>query len=122
MTKLFEVGMNNQKKLYSLSDLDQLLSDSEAKRIEAKRNMQNSQHDGKGKPVRVLLDKKGRKGKSVTVIVGLQHNPDTKDDIARILKQHCGAGGTVKDGNIEIQGDQREKVTQKLEEMNYVVK
>jgi predicted translation initiation factor SUI1 len=108
MTKLFEVGMNNQKKLYSLSDLDQLLSDSEAKRIEAKRNMQNSQHDGKGK--------------SVTVIVGLQHNPDTKDDIARILKQHCGAGGTVKDGNIEIQGDQREKVTQKLEEMNYVVK
>lgn len=114
--------MNNQKKLNSLSDLDQLLSDSERKQIEAKKSTQNTQHNGKGKTVRVLLDKKGRQGKSVTLVVGLQHNPNTKEDIAKILKQYCGAGGTVKDGNIEIQGDQREKVTQKLQEMNYVVK
>ncbi|MGA2625312.1 MAG: translation initiation factor [Bacteroidota bacterium] len=78
-------------------------------------------HDGKGKTVCVSLDTKGRKGKTVTLISGLQHNPATMEDIARILKQHCGAGGTVKDGNIEIQGDQRVKVTEKLREMHYVV-
>ena len=79
-------------------------------------------HDGKGKTVRVRLDTKGRKGKQVTLVEGLQHNPTTKEEIARILKQYCGAGGTVKDGNIEIQGDQSERVAKKLKELNYVVK
>ncbi len=78
-------------------------------------------HDGKGKKVRVWLDTQGRKGKVVTIVSGLQHNPDTMDDIARILKQHCGAGGTVKERNVEIQGDQRKRVGEKLTELNYVV-
>lgn len=72
--------------------------------------------------VRVLLDKKGRKGKIVTIVSGLQHNPTTMEEIARVLKQHCGAGGTVKDGNIEIQGDQIARVKEKLREINYIVK
>ncbi len=79
-------------------------------------------HDGKGRTVRLSLDKKGRKGKSVTLVSGLQHNPQTLEEIARILKQFCGSGGTVKEGTIEIQGDQREKVALKLREMNYVVR
>ncbi len=78
-------------------------------------------HDGKGKKVRVWLDTQGRKGKVVTIVSGLQHNPDTMEDIARILKQHCGAGGTVKGRNVEIQGDQRKRVSEKLIELNYVV-
>ncbi len=57
----------------------------------------------------------------VTVVSGLQHNPDTLAEIARMLKQHCGAGGTVKGRNIEIQGDQRTKVGEKLTQLNYVV-
>lgn len=68
------------------------------------------------------MDTKGRKGKQVTLVEGLQHNPDTMEEIARILKQHCGAGGTVKDGAIEIQGDQRQRVAEKLRAMNFVVK
>ncbi len=79
-------------------------------------------HDGKGKTVRVSLDTKGRKGKTVTLISGLRHNPATMEGIARILKQYCGAGGTVKEGNIEIQGDQRVKVAEKLRGLRYVVK
>jgi translation initiation factor 1 len=79
------------------------------------------QHDGKGKKVKVWLDTHGRKGKTVTVVSGLQHNPDTMQDIARLLKQHCGAGGTVKDKNIEVQGDQRERVKEKLKQLNYEV-
>lgn len=78
-------------------------------------------HDGKGKKVKVWLDTQGRKGKVVTVISGLMHNPDTMEDIARLLKQHCGAGGTVKEKNIEIQGDQRKRIQEKLQELNYVV-
>ncbi len=78
-------------------------------------------HDGKGKKVKVWLDTQGRKGKSVTVVSGLQHNPDAMEDIARMLKQHCGAGGTVKDRNIEIQGDQRDRVKDKLRQLNYRV-
>jgi len=78
-------------------------------------------HDGKGKKIRVWLDTQGRKGKVVTVISGLMHNPDTMQDIARLLKQYCGAGGTVKGRDIEIQGDQRKRVEEKLKELNYVV-
>jgi len=110
--------MTHQKKITSLSDLRQFLPESEQSSVApAKRG-----HDGKGRSVRVSLDTKGRKGKSVTIIAGLQHNPDTMEDIARTLKQHCGAGGTVKEGNIEIQGDQRIRATEKLRAMNYMVK
>lgn len=79
------------------------------------------QHDGKGNKVRVWLDTHGRKGKVVTVVSGLLHNPDTMEDIARLLKQYCGAGGTVKNRNIEIQGDHRQRVGEKLRDLNYVV-
>lgn len=103
------------KKLTSLSDLAQLLPESEQPAASSA-----SSHDGKGKNVRVLLDTKGRKGKVVTVVEGLQHNPATMGDIARVLKRHCGAGGTVKQMTIEIQGDQRLKVREKLLAMNYV--
>ncbi|MDP2887321.1 MAG: translation initiation factor [Ignavibacteria bacterium] len=111
--------MRPQKKLSSLSDLGQLLSDSERKQLLPEAI--GHAHDGKGKTVRVRLDTKGRKGKAVTLVEGLQHNPSTMAEIARILKQHCGAGGTVKDGQIEIQGDQRPRIAEKLREMNYVV-
>jgi translation initiation factor 1 len=107
-------------KLTSLSDLGQLLPESERKQLPPE--VKKPGHDGRNKTVRIRLDTKGRKGKAVTVVEGLQHNPTTLGEIARILKQHCGAGGTVKEGQIEIQGDQRERVAEKLREMNYVVK
>ena len=72
--------------------------------------------------VRIFLDTKGRKGKSVTIVAGLQHNPTTMEEIGRILKHYCGAGGTIKEGNIEIQGDQRVRIAEKMKELNYVVK
>ena len=109
-----------QKKLTDLADLDRLLSQAERDRLQV--SPAKKGHDGKGKTVRVLMDTKGRKGKQVTLVEGLQHNPGTMEEIARILKQQCGAGGTVKQGTIEIQGDQRQRVAEKLREMNYVVK
>ena len=105
-------------KLKSLSDLRQLLPDAK----EPSQAPALKTHNGKGKRVRIFLDTKGRKGKTVTIIAGLEHNPATMNDIARILKEHCGTGGTVKDGNIELQGDQCARATGKLQKMNYVVK
>ena len=109
--------MVHQKKFRSLEDLEEL-----SDRKPAVAPIASLQHDGKGRSVKVVLDTQGRKGKSVTVVVGLQHNPATMEDIARVLKQHCGAGGTVKEGKIEIQGDQRERISEKLKTMNYSVK
>jgi translation initiation factor 1 len=115
--------MESQKTFHSLSDLEQISDHNPASTTCPLGTPATvHQHDGKGKSVRVSLDTHGRKGKSVTMVSGLQHNPKTLADIARILKQHCGAGGTVKDGNIEIQGDQRERVTNKLKELNYTLR
>ena len=108
------------KKLHSLEDLSQFLPAPAVTSV-APASAAHRTHDGKGKTVRVLLDTRGRKGKTVTTVAGLQHNPQTLQDIARALKQHCGAGGTVKDGVIEIQGDNRARVTEKLRAMNYLI-
>jgi translation initiation factor 1 len=109
------------RKLHSLADLADILPHSTISPT-AGASAATPGHDGKGKSVRVMLDTKGRKGKAVTTVSGLQHNPQTLEDIGRVLKQHCGAGGTVRDGVIEIQGDNRKRVTEKLLAMNYVVR
>jgi translation initiation factor 1 len=108
--------MEPQKKFNSLSDLGQLSENRPASKESPSRK-----HDGKCKSVHVLLDTHGRKGKIVTIVSGLHHNPATMEEIARILKQHCGAGGTIKEGKIEIQGDQRERVSVKLRDLNYKI-
>jgi len=70
--------------------------------------------------VRVSRESKGRGGKTVTVITGLQSlHPNALQELATKLKQACGTGGTVKDGNIEIQGDQRTKIMQELQKKGY---
>jgi translation initiation factor 1 len=70
----------------------------------------------------ILRDRKGRGGKTVTVIRDLQLTPEDMLALARQLKQTCGSGGTVKDGVIEIQGDHREKIAQKLRSLGYKTK
>ena len=74
----------------------------------------------------VARDRKRRKGKTVTVISGLQHNPDALRELLKNLQKALGAGGTVKDGEkgpeIEIQGDHRERAGALLIELGYKVK
>lgn len=72
--------------------------------------------------VKISLDSKGRKGKTVTLVKGLQHAPNTLTELARDLKQYCGCGGTVKEQIIEIQGDQRKIIEKKLTGMGYRVR
>ena len=63
-----------------------------------------------GNGIRILRETKGRKGAGVTVITGLAAPDDELKSLARLLKVHCGAGGTVKAGIIEIQGDKRQQI------------
>ena len=72
--------------------------------------------------VRIFRDRGGRNGKTVTVIRGLPDRGATLEARAAELKRLCGAGGGVKDGAVEIQGDHRERVAVRLRELGYIVK
>ncbi len=72
--------------------------------------------------VRLMLEKKGRKGKGVTLITGLPLDHDALKNLAKSLKQKCGCGGSVKNGIIEIQGDQRNVLEKELKSLGYKVK
>jgi predicted translation initiation factor SUI1 len=64
----------------------------------------------------------GRRGKGVTTVFDLPLDEDGVRELAGLLKQRCGTGGTVKDGRIEIQGDQRERIVSELEKLGYKIK
>jgi len=72
--------------------------------------------------VRVSLDRKRRRGKTVTVLTGFQAPTERLKQLGRKLKTACGSGGTVRANEIEIQGDHRDKICTILKEMNYIVK
>lgn len=72
--------------------------------------------------VRISRETKGRKGKGVTLIKGLDPEREDIKALAKKLKQLCGTGGTVKDGIIEIQGDHREALADYLREAGHTVK
>jgi translation initiation factor 1 len=70
----------------------------------------------------VWIDSKGRNGKTVTLIKGFNGSNRELDDLAGTLKRHCGTGGSVKDGDIIIQGDCRNKVLAFLAGKGYKTK
>ena len=72
--------------------------------------------------VRVSREKKGRGGKTVTVLRGVTLEPTALLVLARRLKSECGSGGTVTDGAIEIQGDHVERVMQTMLAQGFTVK
>ncbi|MDD2920769.1 MAG: hypothetical protein PHQ36_00660 [Anaerolineales bacterium] len=67
-------------------------------------------------------DSKGRGGKAVTIVKKLVLSEEDMKELAKRLKQVCGAGGTVKDGEIEIQGERRERIAEELRKLGYKVK
>ena len=72
--------------------------------------------------VRVSREIKGRKGKGVTLVVGIPLGGDELKKLAKELRQKCGSGGTLKDGRVEIQGDHRDRIVELLEKKGFRVK
>ena len=72
--------------------------------------------------VRIRRETKGRKGKGVTTVSGVLLAQDELKKLCKTLKKTCGTGGAVKDGVIEIQGDNREKIKAVLEKQGMTVK
>lgn len=75
-----------------------------------------------GGTVYVERDRKRRRGKTVTVISGLPGNEDSLRELLKTLQKLVGAGGTVHEGEIEVQGDHRERVAEHLTGLGYRVK
>jgi translation initiation factor 1 len=69
--------------------------------------------------LRIRLDTKHRAGKAVTLIEGFRGRDEDLQDLGKKLKSVCGTGGSAKDGEIIVQGDQREKVMQWLLKNGY---
>jgi translation initiation factor 1 len=112
--------MSKDKLVYSTRTGDQRKKPA-AGRSGPRRSAPPAQQD-----IRVRRDRKGRKGKVVTVATGFSLTDADLKELAKELKNLCGAGGTTKtDGDsqvIEVQGDQRDKVAEKLKLLGYKVK
>lgn len=72
--------------------------------------------------VRLKKETKGRKGKGVVIIEGLALDVKDLKSLCQELKKKCGCGGTIKDFNIELQTNDREKIKELLTKKGYIVK
>jgi translation initiation factor 1 len=72
--------------------------------------------------LKVWLEKNHRGGKTASVIKDFVGNEEDLEQLAKVLKNKCGTGGSAKDGEIIIQGDHREKIIKLLQDMGYAAK
>ena len=69
--------------------------------------------------LKIRLEKKGRGGKSVSIIDEIPHNPVYFKKLLKELKNYCGTGGSLKEGHIELQGEQLLKIREFLTKKNF---
>lgn len=108
----------------SLAALKGFLNEPEAAQEVDSEEKQEDNLDSKSQttPIEVITDKKGRNGKIATIIEGFTVPQTRVEEIARELKQKLGVGGSVRDGEILIQGDHKEKVKKYLQTLHFKVK
>lgn len=71
--------------------------------------------------LRVFIEKKSRGGKTATIVKGFIGSEEDLKELAKLLKTRCGVGGSAKDGEIIIQGELKEKVTEILKKEGYTL-
>jgi translation initiation factor 1 len=72
--------------------------------------------------LKIMLDKKARAGKQVTLITGFIGKSEDLESLAKMLKNHCGSGGSAKDNEMIVQGDHRDKILSFLTAKGYKAK
>lgn len=112
---------NNSRLVYSTDNKTGICSkcDKPLKKCKCTKVTPTSPKDG---VVRISRQTKGRKGSGVSIITGIPLPETELKKVAKILKQKCGSGGTVKDGVIEIQGDHRELLLAELQKKGWNTK
>ena len=112
-----------KKKLNSLSDLGGFVfSTNEEEDFSAYAADPSEKIKPKDQQLEAHFSNQGRGGKTVTVITGFRGNENEQKALAKLLKTKCGVGGSVKDGEIIIQGNYRDKIMSILEKEGYQVK
>jgi translation initiation factor 1 len=110
--------VNNSRAVYS-SDGGRVETRTKAPRKAAPSNKPALPDDG---VVRIFRERGQRGGRTVTVVRGLPERGPMLEARALELKRLCGAGGTVRDGAVEVQGDHRERIAERLRGLGYRVK
>lgn len=113
--------MSKPKKLSSLEDLGGFVY-STNENFSPEQDEESQELENSEQQLEAHLEKKGRGGKVVVIVKGFEGSLDALKDLSKQLKSHCGVGGTVKDGEIIIQGNVRDKVMDYLHKQSYRVK
>jgi translation initiation factor 1 len=112
-----------KKKLSSLSDLGGFVFSTNEQEDFSSYSEESSENiDPKDQQLEAHFSNKGRGGKTVTIVSGFQGKESDLKALAKLLKTKCGVGGSVKDGEIIIQGNYRDKIMSILQKEGYRVK
>lgn len=115
LTSLLFLNMNNDWK----KRLDIVYSTNPDYHYNEEADEQPETIDKDKQRLRVMLDKRNRKGKAVTLVTGFEGTDDDMTTLGKLLKTKCGVGGSVKDGEIIVQGDHRQRILDILKAEGY---
>lgn len=108
--------------LASLSGLPEAEPDHDSSEDNSELRTQSEIHTTRKSPLHVLIEKKGRGGKTATIIEGFDISDDEIEDIARTLRKKLSTGGSSRGGEILIQGDRKADVIRLLKELGFKVR